>query len=67
MKALLKKTWNVLKNVAWRIHIELTWILSRRVLDAINAGLPDDQIEAIVEEEARRDVEWLNKLRKRAE
>ena len=67
MKALLKKAWSAVKNVAWRIHIELTWILSRRVLDAINAGLPDDHIEAIVEEEARRDVEWLNKLRKRAE
>ncbi len=65
MKALLKRAWSALKNVAWCVHIELTWITSRRVLDAINAGLPDNQIEAIVEDEARREVAWLK--RKRAE
>ena len=63
MKALLKKAWSAVKNVAWRVHIELTWITSKRVLDAINAGLPDDQIEAIVEHEARRDFAWLKRKR----
>lgn len=41
-----------MKQIWRKIKIAFAWLTSRRVLDAINAGLPYDEVERIAREEA---------------
>lgn len=50
-KHTIKHTMNA---VATMIREEITWYTSKRVLEAINNGLPYDEVVAIVKEEARK-------------
>ena len=43
-----------IKAIANWINEEITWYTSKRVLEAINNGLPYDEVVAIVKEEARK-------------
>lgn len=43
-----------IKAIVNRINEEITWYTSKRVLEAINNGLPYDEVVAIVKEEARK-------------